>query len=120
MESNKRGAAMKTFIIILVSLILFGCGSARKSEPIVKDVKLTNKNLIEGELSFYKNCNKCHPGGEGGLGPALNNKDIVPSALIKLQVREGLGKMPSFSEKEIPSEELDKIVGYIEFLQDRD
>jgi cytochrome c5 len=111
---------MKTIILLLTSLVIFGCGTARKSEPIKKEFRLTNKNLIEGEIAFYKTCNKCHPGGEAGLGPALNNKDIVPSSLIRLQVRQGFGKMPSFSEKEIPSGELDKIVAYIEFLQDRD
>jgi mono/diheme cytochrome c family protein len=111
---------MRVLIIIFASVILIGCGSARKSEPIKKEVKLTNKILIEGEVAFYQKCNKCHPGGEAGLGPALNNKDIVPSALIKLQVRKGLGKMPSFSEREIPPDQLDKIVSYIEFLQDRD
>jgi mono/diheme cytochrome c family protein len=106
-------------IIVLIILFLFGCGTARKTEPILEPVQLTDSKLIEGEKSFYRFCSSCHPHGEAGLGPALNNKNIVPGFLIKFQVRNGLGKMPSFSDNVIPSEELDNIVKYIKYLQGR-
>jgi mono/diheme cytochrome c family protein len=61
-------------------------------------------------------CNKCHPGGEAGLGPALNNKPL-PKFLMHLQVRKGLGAMPSFSEKKIPDGDLDDLLEYVKALR---
>lgn len=64
-------------------------------------------------------CNGCHPGGEAGLGPALNNK-LLPGFLIKFQVRNGLGVMPSFSQDVISPEELDDLVSYLVALRHHD
>ncbi|MBV1796856.1 cytochrome c [Siccirubricoccus sp. G192] len=61
-------------------------------------------------------CHQCHPRGEAGLGPALNNK-YVPAFLIRTQVRLGLGAMPAFPESALSAEELDAVVRYIQFMQ---
>jgi mono/diheme cytochrome c family protein len=108
------------FVFVLLVLILAGCGTARKTEPLKEPVVLTSDKLVEGEKSFYRYCSSCHPHGEAGLGPALNNKNLVPGFLIRFQVRNGLGAMPSFSEQVISSEQLSNIVEYIKFLQSRD
>jgi hypothetical protein len=111
----------KYFIIFLTSILFYtGCSSARRTEPIKEPLKITDKSLLSGQKNFYRYCNSCHPHGEAGLGPALNNKGIVPGFLIKFQVRNGLGKMPSFSQEVIPPEELDDIVEYIKLIQSRD
>ncbi len=47
---------------------------------------------------------KCHPGGEAGLGPALN-WNPAPGFIKKFQVRHGLGVMPSFKSNEISKAE---------------
>ena len=73
---------------------------------------LTEPATRQGRLVFHQHCHQCHPGGEGGLGPALNNKP-APVWLMKTQVRLGLGAMTGFGEKEIPPEELDDLMAYV-------
>ncbi len=72
--------------------------------------------LARGQQVFMRACHQCHPRGETGLGPALNNK-YVPAALIRTQIRPGLGAMPAFPPSVLGSEDLDAVVRYIQFLQ---
>jgi len=65
---------------------------------------------------FQQHCYKCHPGGEGGLGPAINDKPF-PRFLMKTQVRAGLGAMPSFHKQDIPPDELEVLMKYIVALR---
>lgn len=94
-----------------------GCGSPRKSEPLAGPLRFSaldpeDRAAIRGRRVFMTNCYQCHPAGEAGLGPALNDKP-VPAIAIRTQVREGLGAMPAFSEQEISDEELDNLVEYL-------
>jgi mono/diheme cytochrome c family protein len=99
--------------VLFVSLLFgAGCASGRQSEPLKGAEKALTAEEIAGQRVFMRECNGCHPQGHGGLGPALNNKP-VPGVAIKLQVRQGLGAMPAFSEKEISSQELDALVAFI-------
>lgn len=97
------------------ALLLLGaaaCGTARFQEPLRPPVVLNDPEEQRGQVVFMRNCNPCHPQGEGGLGPALNNKR-VPGAAIKYQVRHGLGDMPSFSDKTLSDDQLDDLVDYM-------
>jgi mono/diheme cytochrome c family protein len=96
--------------------LLLGCGSARRTEPIAGLLLLASAELTEGKRLFMRNCDQCHPRGESGLAPALNNKPH-PSFLIKFQVRQGLGAMPSFSKEDISDRELENIVLYLQTLR---
>lgn len=107
------------FSCIVVSLILTACHSQRRGEPLTGTVAENNAKVQRGELVFMRNCYQCHPTGEGGLGPALNNKP-APRFLIKTQVRTGLGTMPAFGKDKISSEELDDLVDYIFALRHAD
>ncbi|XXT19432.1 cytochrome c [Sorangium sp. So ce429] len=89
-----------------------GCGSSRRSEPILGPPPLDEAPERRGEVVFMKQCNQCHPGGAGGLGPGLNNKP-APAAAIRLQIRSGLGAMPAFSEKEISDADVDAVIAYM-------
>ena len=60
-------------------------------------------------------CHKCHPGGEKGLGFAINKP--LPDFLIKAQVRAGAGAMPAFSKELLTGEDLDHVVAYIDLLR---
>lgn len=51
-----------------------------------------------------------------GLGPAINDKPL-PGWLIKTQVRQGLGAMPSFDESELSETDLDALVAYLAALK---
>ena len=98
------------------SLSLLGCGSARRSEPLVGPLSVASPAVARGQQVFMANCHQCHPGGDAGLGPAINDKPL-PGFLVRLQVRSGLGAMPAFSEQDISPEELHDLVLYLKALR---
>ena len=80
-------------------------------------LRLTPDSLSAlGHRVLPQPCNPCHPGGAAGLAPSINDKPL-PVGLMKTQVRQGLGLMPAFSEKEITDEELDAIIRYLKALR---
>jgi mono/diheme cytochrome c family protein len=80
------------------------------------DWERAGPTLRLGREVFDRECHLCHPGGEAGLGFSLNNK-ALPGALVKLQVRRGIGAMPAFSKAELSDEELDALVAYLAWLR---
>jgi mono/diheme cytochrome c family protein len=107
----------------LLALPAIGCAlgliaacSTRRSEPFTGSVPAGNPQVERGRISFMWHCHKCHPGGESGLGTALNDKPL-PEFLIKSQVRLGLGAMPSFPRDQISDGELDDLVRYLKALR---
>jgi mono/diheme cytochrome c family protein len=104
-----------TMLIFLLT-IHSGCGSARRGEPLTEPIRVASDREKSGEQVFMGFCHECHPGGEGGLGPALNNK-LLPGFMIRLQVRRGFGAMPSFSQEEIPNGKLDDLIAYLRTLR---
>src|SRR5687767_2504462 len=112
MRARPFAAAASVAAALGVVVLVTACGSVRKSEPIAGPLPLDDPAVARGRVGFMQHCQRCHPGGEGGLGPALNDKP-APGFLIKTQVRLGLGKMPGFSEEELPSDQLDDIVTYL-------
>lgn len=108
---------MKSTILIIGVLAcglfwLTGCGSARRGAPTGEPVEITRGYVEEGQQVFMAMCHQCHPRGRAGVGPALNNKPL-PEFLIRLQVRQGFGAMPAFSEKMISDSELERLVAYM-------
>jgi mono/diheme cytochrome c family protein len=91
------------------------CGSARKSPPLAGPTALDERER-RGEIAYMRHCHSCHPNGEAGLGPSLNDKPL-PGALIKAQVRKGIGAMPSFDDGRIGDAELDDVVAYLGALR---
>lgn len=65
-----------------------------------------------GERVFMRACNGCHPRGEAGPGPALNDKP-APPFLIRARVRLGLGAMPGFPEHTLSRSEVLDLVAYM-------
>lgn len=106
---------MKRLATLILVLALAGCGSAKRGLPTTGPMQL-NEEQSAGRVAYMRTCHQCHPNGEGGLGPAINNKPL-PSWLIRFQVRQGLGAMPAFDEKVISDEELDHIIAYIKELR---
>jgi mono/diheme cytochrome c family protein len=107
---------LAAFFILGLLTGLTGCGSARRSEPISAPLKMTSDSVIAGKKAFMEHCDQCHPRGEAGLGPALNNKPL-PGFAVRYQVRHGLGAMPAFSKDEISDEALDDVVAYLKALR---
>jgi len=105
-------------ILFAVSpLVLCACGSPRRSEPLVGAPQLASVEERHGEVLFFRFCHQCHPGGEAGLGPAINNKP-APMPLVRLQVRKGLGAMPAFPDAIIPERDLDALLAYFDRLRE--
>ena len=88
------------------------CTTARRSEPVLGRTPAGGFEFAAGRQRFMQHCHACHPGGDAGLGPALNNKPL-PGALIKFQVRQGLGAMPALKEHHVSDGDLDEIVQYL-------
>src|SRR5687768_8626863 len=102
---------MKATLLFLLVFALVGCRSIRRGEPIQGVLDVSDPKIARGQQVFARNCTMCHPGGEGGLGPALNNV-YYPRWLMKVQVRTGLGVMPGFDKHTISPEDLDALVNY--------
>jgi mono/diheme cytochrome c family protein len=96
----------------LMLLLLVACGPAYRGAPLYGPLESSTPQVAQGKAVFDYHCQQCHPGGDAGLGPGINNKPL-PAALIKFQVRNGLGAMPAFSEAEISDVELDALVQYL-------
>ena len=104
------------YIAIAASVLILGACSARRGEPLYGPLNISDPAIAHGQQVFMRECHQCHPGGEAGLGPAINNKPL-PGFLIRFQVRNGLGAMPAFSDDEISSTELDELLEYLKALR---
>jgi mono/diheme cytochrome c family protein len=107
---------MKTTAALALSLGLAACTNVRRTEPVAAPLQFSDPALARGEKVYAQYCHMCHPNGQGGLGPALNNKPL-PAFLMKFQVRHGLGAMPSFKDDKLSSEDLDALTAYIKTLR---
>lgn len=111
---------MKAALVLIIAgcaiSLISACGSARRSEPIKGSVQVTDPRAERGRIVFMGKCNHCHPGGEAGLGPAINDKPL-PEFLIKIQVRTGLGAMPSFPPHEISDADVDAVIAYMKEIR---
>ena len=102
--------------LIILLLSISACASPRRGEPVAGPLHLDSTEARNGQRVFDKFCDKCHPGGEAGKGPALNNKPL-PAPLIKAQVRMGMGAMPGFSRELLPPKQLDDLTVYMKALR---
>jgi mono/diheme cytochrome c family protein len=89
----------------------------RHSEPLTgKVVDTKDIHMRNGEVLYMTYCDKCHPSGEGGLGPALNTLN-VPGFVKRFQMRHGLGVMPYFKQDQLSKEDLHDITHYMGALK---
>ncbi len=102
-----------TIVLVLTVMVALASCALRKSEPY-KHKLFTPKNseVARGEQVYMIHCQKCHPAGEAGLGPAINGNP-APQFLKRFQVRHGLGVMPSFKPDEISREDLHAVSKYM-------
>lgn len=108
-------SVMRTAVWLLLTAVVvagLGCGTARRGTPTQTPFEPEKEEIVLGRRVFMEYCNSCHPGGEGGLGPAINNKPL-PAWFIRFQVRHGLGAMPAFSDEVISDEELRNVSRYL-------
>ena len=123
MENNK-AVIGKRNIWLIISILLFlsaelsSC-STPKTTPYSEVIEMPTEDLKNGRVLFNNHCATCHPEGLSGVGLAIINKPL-PKALIKFQIRNGIGLMPAFDEKQLSDQEVDNIASYLIYLrQDR-
>src|ERR1051325_2324606 len=120
---------MKGCAAALIILFFIACGKNEEEERLKQFAPESNYKIenaksgvsfsaeeFDGMRLFMKFCNKCHPGGEKGRGPKLNDKKL-PNSVIHWQVPLGGGKMPDFKKDEISKEELDKIIAFLKLMR---
>jgi mono/diheme cytochrome c family protein len=105
-------------IVVGALAILAGC-SARRGEAIRGPLTNLSAEAQSGQKHFMTTCHKCHPLGEGGLAPAINDKPF-PDFLKRFQVRHGLGVMPAFDKQEVTDQQLSEILAYLRVLRRHD
>jgi mono/diheme cytochrome c family protein len=115
-SSRTRRSDLAVSLLIAVLVLCNGCATARRRPPLGAAPALTGR-AAEGQVAFMEKCNRCHPGGEAGLGPALNNKPF-PDFLKRFQVRHGLGVMPHFEKDQLSDAQLDAIIDYLKALHE--
>lgn len=117
---------MKRFQYILLSafipacICISGCNS-RRIEKDRSTSQTEDPKIMEGRLVFKNKCQKCHPGGEAGVGPEINTIR-VPKFVLKARVRSRAfllwtGRMPQFDKHEISPKELNSLVTFIKVMQ---
>jgi mono/diheme cytochrome c family protein len=103
-------------IACLIVLLALAACSARRGEVVGKPVAVDTETERLGRDIFMKHCHRCHPRGESGLGPALNNKPLS-RGMVAFQIRNGIGAMPAYSAHQINDTELDALVEYVVTLR---
>lgn len=100
-------------ILTIACLLVLSSCAMRKSEPVKGErfVPRTDR-IANGEKVYMAYCHKCHPGGEAGLGPAINSNP-APQFVKRFQMRHGLGVMPGFDKDAISRSDLRDISRYL-------
>jgi len=101
-----------------VMVALSACGSSRRSVPIAGPMTFPSQRVALGEQVYMRECSACHPEGEAGLAPGINNKPL-PAFLIRFQIRNGIGAMPRFTEDEISDDEISAVIDYLQHMRRR-
>ncbi len=98
---------------LVVIAWLAACGPEHRAVP--QAPQLHSSAERRGQHIFQRFCYQCHPNGAAGVGPALVNKPL-PEVAIRIQVRDGLGPMPSFRHLLQP-DEITAVASYVHALR---
>lgn len=92
-------------------------------EPEIPDPNPQAGELDHGREVYESNCIACH--SAFGRGISVGQKDVAPALFaaspveIAEAIRVGPGVMPVFGEDSLTEEDLDSVIRYISFLEDR-
>jgi mono/diheme cytochrome c family protein len=114
-----RPVAVLVWIISAIALIaplFYGCGAERRGQPEAPAITADNPKEVKGQRLFHRWCYQCHPGGEAGLGPAINNRPL-PHIAIRTQIRKGVGAMPAFGDDLLSDADVSAILAYLDEMK---
>jgi mono/diheme cytochrome c family protein len=100
----------------ILAPLLAGCGAERRGQPEAPAITPDSPKEVRGERLFHRWCYQCHPGGEAGLGPAINDRPL-PSFAIRTQIRAGVGAMPAFGDSLLSDRDVSAIIAYMKELR---
>ncbi len=106
---------MKLMVFALLAAGLAAC-NARRGEPLTGAVPVDEEPVLRGRAVFMSQCYQCHPGGEAGVGPALNDKHF-PDFVTRWRVRHPFGAMPAFPKSELTDAQMRDLLAYLAALR---
>jgi len=118
---------MKKSLAILSPMLLIGIASLgvlcapTPSAAQPTDAAYTPANAHAGEQVFLQRCFQCHSvnPGEVRIGPTLfhvmKGPKAVSAAQIRIQLRDGKGKMPPFKDILTP-DDINHVIAYLHSL----
>lgn len=109
---NVRGAGTLFLILLLAS-----CGPVFDRPAVTAPLATADPQVLLGETVFFEHCHGCHPQGGRGLGKGVTDRPL-PGFAVRLQIRNGFGEMPAFSEEEIDPTEMDGLLAYLQVLRE--
>lgn len=113
------------FCLLSLTANLAGCVMSEEIKRIdavkknQKEREQEGSTNLTGEVLFVRSCNTCHPGGQAGMGPSLENiaTKFPQDAQLKQFIRKGKGIMPAQPVDVINDQELDNLIGYLRQLE---
>jgi mono/diheme cytochrome c family protein len=93
---------------------LGACSSSRQSGEAPPTA---NPQVVAGLQAFEANCQRCHTGEPGAVGPAIQREHILFDWQVRHQVRHGGGGMPAFAEDQVSDDELGAIIAYLKVVR---
>ncbi len=111
--------------LIAITVMLSGCAMSEEMRRINETHQAEHareagrSTNLTGEQIFIRSCNTCHPGGNAGMGPSLENmeKHFPTDVKLKALLRKGKGAMPGQPKDTINDHELDDLVLYLRNLK---
>jgi mono/diheme cytochrome c family protein len=111
----------RAIVSALLGLAWVGCGGASEpsgaeqssgSELAQYDGPITSTEVERGKEVFGVHCGDCHPDGGEDVGPSLVEDPHTPPQ-IRMQIREGSGKMRPFPAERLSDEDVEAILAYL-------
>jgi mono/diheme cytochrome c family protein len=113
-----RYTLISSFLVVLLALC---CTPRRLHVNLAAEHREEDPRVAAGRLVFKNHCQKCHPDGEAGEGPAINPAPL-PGIVMRYRVRSRsiflwMGKMPSFKRNELSRKEMNDLIAFIKHMK---
>jgi mono/diheme cytochrome c family protein len=102
--------------LVIAAALAAGCANEHRGQPEGPAIMPETPEDKVGQVLFDRFCYQCHPNGESGFGPALNDKPL-PEIGIRTQIRVGVGSMPAFGEEVLTDEQVKAIASYVNTMR---
>jgi len=121
------GIGLVFSLLLLVGLSIYWGGDRLRLASAAEDLRA--RRIERGQAIYAEQCTACHGvSGEGGVGPALNNRQVLkdtPDEIFFSVIRSGVPntQMPSWSirfEGALNDQQINDLVNYLVSTQDEE